>query len=67
MPTQVIQNQRDFIRRLLSGNFGELADYFNQNRLDYQKFKTTIRDFCDSQLQSIEKKWAELASQPILH
>ncbi len=67
VPTQVILNQRDFIHRLLSGKFGEIADFFKEEGENYNKFRISIGDFCDSQLHAIGNKWIELAFQPILH
>jgi len=67
VPTHVIQNQRDFIHRLMSGNFGELADFFLMEEQTYEEFKLKISSFCDSHLPTIGQKWTELASQPILH
>lgn len=67
IPTHVIQNQRDFIHRLMSSKFGELADFFQMQDQTYEEFKSKITSFCDSHLQAIGKKWTELACQPILH
>jgi hypothetical protein len=52
---------------LLSAKFGELSDYFEASTgVTYEDFREHIQHFCDSQLLAISKKWAELASQPIL-
>ena len=67
VPTHVIQNQRDFIHRLMSSKFGELTDFFQMEEQTYEEFKSKIVNFCDSHLQAIGKKWTELACQPILH
>lgn len=65
--THIIHNQRDFIHRLLGGKFGELSEYFRSSKADtYEELRVHIQNFCDSQLATISKKWAELASQPIL-
>ncbi|KAK4027110.1 uncharacterized protein LOC116926689 isoform X1 [Daphnia magna] len=65
--THIIHNQRDFIHRLLGGKFGELSEFFEASKAGtYEGFRVQIQHFCDSQLATISKKWAELASQPTL-
>lgn len=65
---QVVQNQRDFILRLLNGKFGHLKVFYDSlgEGCD-EEFRLHLEAFCNSHLEPIGQKWSELANQPSLH